>query len=95
MCPSTFLYDPNKTRVWGRLVISLYKRLGLIQVIEAQDAKTGAKSFQATNCTVLNLMLLVFKPMSENNLTICLLVLQVLCSLLAFFIRYGISRFVY
>lgn len=95
MRPSTFLYDPSKTRIWGRMIISLYKRLGLVKIVEEVDAKTGKKSIQVTNCTLVNLMLLIFKPMRENNLTTCLLVCQILCSLVAFFIRYGVSRFVY
>lgn len=51
--------------------------------------------FRVTNCTLVNLMLILFKPMRENNLTTCILVLQLLSSLSAFFIRYAISRFVY
>lgn len=51
--------------------------------------------FKVTNCTLVNLMLIQFNPMGERNLTLCILVLQILCSLFAFFIRYGISKFIY
>lgn len=95
MRPSSFNYDPSKTRVWGRIVVSIYQRLGLVQVTEKEDSKTGKISIEVTNCTLVNLMLLIFKPMRENNLTTCLLVCQILCSLFAFFIRYGVSKFVY
>lgn len=56
---------------------------------------SGRVRLEGTNCTLVNLMLIVFNPMREDNLTKCILVLQLLCSLLAFFIRYGISKFIY
>ena len=67
--------------------------------VESPDQRIGSRRpgvrFKGTNCTLVNLMLLMFKPMREDNLTTCILVLQLLCSLFAFFVRYAISRFVY
>ncbi|TYZ67988.1 hypothetical protein PybrP1_012499 [[Pythium] brassicae (nom. inval.)] len=48
-----------------------------------------------SNYTVLNLFLVVFGPMKENRLVLALLAFQVLCCALAFYIRYGLSSYLY
>jgi hypothetical protein len=60
-----------------------------------KDKDRDQDSFESTNCTLVNLMLVIFGPMRENNLCSCILVFQILCSFIAFFIRYVLSRFFY
>ncbi|CAH0474006.1 unnamed protein product [Peronospora belbahrii] len=48
-----------------------------------------------SNYTIINLFLVMFGPMKENHLVFALLAFQVLCCILAFFIRYGISGYLY
>jgi UDP-N-acetylglucosamine--dolichyl-phosphate N-acetylglucosaminephosphotransferase len=101
--PSTFEYVPSETGFIGRIFVWLYVKFGVIELVpipESSDKKDDDQSkkgprFRGTNCTLVNLMLLIFKPMKENNLTTVILVFQLLCSLVAFLIRYGLSRFIY
>lgn len=96
--PSTFEYDWKETGILGRLFVYFYKKLGVIKLTEVKISDGGdttVSRVEVTNCTLVNLMLLVFNPMREDNLTKCILVFQLLCSLVAFFIRYGISKFIY
>lgn len=92
---STFDYEPKKTGRLGRLFVYLYSKLGLIQLERHPEYTDASPKYNATNCTLINLMLITFSPMRENNLTTVILVLQVVCSLVAFLIRYGMSRFFY
>lgn len=47
------------------------------------------------NLTLINLFLFWFGPMKEEKLTNCLILFQVLCSLLGFVIRYYLVSFIY
>eukprot|EP01027_Heterolobosea_sp_BB2_P004707 GEZU01007239.1.p2 GENE.GEZU01007239.1~~GEZU01007239.1.p2 ORF type:complete len:195 (-),score=73.95 GEZU01007239.1:44-628(-) len=48
-----------------------------------------------TNLTLLNLILIIFGPMTEHNLCIVALSFQCLCCLVAFWIRYHLSTVFY
>mmetsp|Transcript_4707 Transcript_4707/g.4860 ORF Transcript_4707/g.4860 Transcript_4707/m.4860 type:complete len:428 (+) Transcript_4707:188-1471(+) len=50
--------------------------------------KVHRKDTECPNCTLICLTLLVFGPMKEKTLCIVLLIIQTVCSILAFYIRY-------
>lgn len=52
--------------------------------------KVKANDEQCPNCTIINLFLRIFGPMHEKSLCISLLIFQVICSGIAFYIRYFI-----
>ncbi|KAG0369949.1 glycosyl transferase family 4-domain-containing protein [Gamsiella multidivaricata] len=77
----------------GWYCIKLLELLGLTHV--RYDARTGQRPLEMTNLTILNLILLKAGPMSERSLTISVMLVQVICSIVAFFIRYRLVAFVY
>lgn len=50
---------------------------------------------ECNNMTLINLLLKVFGPMHERNLTLLLLLLQILGSAVTFSIRYQLVRLFY
>lgn len=60
-----------------------------------QYRKLETNVYECSNLTILNLMLHIFGPMREKCLTLLLIKCQMLCSLLAFSIRYGLSQLFY
>ncbi|KAF9082641.1 UDP-N-acetylglucosamine--dolichyl-phosphate N-acetylglucosaminephosphotransferase [Mortierella sp. GBA35] len=83
----------SKIKRSGWYCIKILEVLGLTHV--RYDAKTGKRPLEMTNLTLLNLILLKAGPMSERNLTISVMVVQAICSLVAFFIRHRLVAFVY
>ncbi|KAF9182006.1 tunicamycin resistance protein [Haplosporangium sp. Z 27] len=77
----------------GLLCIKILEFLGLTHV--QYDSKTGRRPLEMTNLTLLNLILLKTGPLSERNLTISVMIIQIICSFIAFFIRYKLAAFVY
>ncbi|KAG0029604.1 tunicamycin resistance protein [Podila clonocystis] len=77
----------------GWVCVKILELLGLTEV--TYDHKTGRRPISMTNLTILNAILLRTGPLNERNLTISVMVVQVLCSFLAFFIRYGLVAYVY
>ncbi|KAG0075721.1 tunicamycin resistance protein [Podila epicladia] len=77
----------------GWVCVKILELLGLTEV--TYDHKTGQRPIAMTNLTILNAILLRTGPLNERNLTIGVMVIQILCSLLAFFIRYGLVAYVY
>ncbi|SCZ98065.1 BZ3500_MvSof-1268-A1-R1_Chr3-3g06551 [Microbotryum saponariae] len=73
------------------LFLETCHKFGLVQV--KRDAKGQIEA--VSNFTVLTLIMVWFGPMTEPNLTKCTMGLQVVGSLVAFGIRYGISGWFY
>lgn len=55
---------------------------------EYKRYKMYRNDIECPNCTLICLVLRIFGPMKEKNLCIVLLIIQTLCSFLAFYIRY-------
>ncbi|KAF9279464.1 tunicamycin resistance protein [Mortierella alpina] len=92
--PSSLTPPPNSTlRRPGWVCIKLFEALGLTLV--RYDVKTGKRPLEMTNLTILNLILVKAGPMSERNLTLSVMLIQVVCSLIAFLIRHKLVAFVY
>ena len=75
------------------LLISAMKLLKLAHVIEYIE--DGKEYVQFNNLTLINFMLKVLGPLHERTLTIVLLGFQILCSCLAFTIRYPLALLFY
>nr|SVE74234.1 EOG090X07N9 [Daphnia barbata] len=72
--PSVFQFKESSLNALGRLVLKVYRQLGLVQV---EDKGKNGELSQSTNCTLINLALKLAGPTHEKNLAIGLMVLQV------------------
>jgi UDP-N-acetylglucosamine--dolichyl-phosphate N-acetylglucosaminephosphotransferase len=90
---TTFKVKPTKTKkdVLGLLMIRILEFLNLAQVTRN---KSGA-IVECNNLTLINLILVKFGPMKEETLASHVFAFQVLGSLIAFTIRYGLVHIVY
>ncbi|KAF9582022.1 tunicamycin resistance protein [Lunasporangiospora selenospora] len=77
----------------GWICVKLLEALGLTQV--RYDAQTGQRPIEMTNLTIMNLILLKAGPMSEQNLTLSVMLVQTICSAIAFIIRHQLVIYVY
>ena len=108
-CPRHRLpkYDPNSDTIGmsmnvfkesevkqpGKLVLRAFECLRLIHLRRCE--KDGENYVECNNLTLINFALKLFGPMREQTLTVLLLVFQVICSLVAFFVRYKLAMFFY
>ena len=104
-CPRHRLpkYDPSTDKVGmslatfkakelkplGKLALAIFKPFGLVHM--EQFTKDDESYVTVNNLTIINFILKLFGPMHERSLTILLLVIQVLCSCIAFMIRYQLA----
>ncbi|XP_059140522.1 UDP-N-acetylglucosamine--dolichyl-phosphate N-acetylglucosaminephosphotransferase-like isoform X2 [Physella acuta] len=79
--------------VIGQFFISIYSLLGLITV--QKGTGDGGLYTQVNNFTLNNLMLKLLGPLHERTLVIILLFIQILCSGIAFGIRYQLAKIFY
>lgn len=77
----------------GTFILKVAENLGLLTVRHSED-EDGAFT-ECNNMTLINLLLKVFGPMHERNLTLLLLLLQVVGSAVTFSIRYQLVRLFY
>ena len=75
----------------GRGMIKFLEYFGLVKIIKT---KTG-KWKSCNNLTLLNLILLHFGPMQESDLAWCVCACQIIGSLFAFGVRYGLVHVLY
>uniref|UniRef100_A0A5S6PZU4 UDP-N-acetylglucosamine--dolichyl-phosphate N-acetylglucosaminephosphotransferase n=1 Tax=Trichuris muris TaxID=70415 RepID=A0A5S6PZU4_TRIMR len=106
-CPRHRLpkYDPSKDRLTysvtrfkardlsqlGSRIVGWFQKLGLIAVKE--EVEDGEQVLECSNFTLINLALKLFGPTHEEALALILISLQVVCSLLAFFLRFYLAKF--
>lgn len=77
----------------GQFLIGVMKLLRIAYVEEYEEDGTNYVKFN--NLTLINFMLKLFGPLHERTLTIVLLAFQILCSCLAFTIRYPLALLFY
>lgn len=77
----------------GTFILKVAESLRLVTVHRG-ESEDGAYT-ECNNMTLINLLLKVFGPTHERNLTVLLLLLQVLSSALTFSIRYQLVRLFY
>ncbi|KAH3812754.1 UDP-N-acetylglucosamine--dolichyl-phosphate N-acetylglucosaminephosphotransferase-like [Dreissena polymorpha] len=86
-------FKPKDLNPLGKLCFSLLKLFRVAHIRE----NTGEDGMYAecNNLTLLNLILKFLGPMHERTLVIVLLTIQILCSLVAFGIRYQLAKLFY
>lgn len=86
-------FNPSDLPKLGQLTLFLFRKLKLVTVIQGEgDSK---EEIRMNNLTVINFVLRLTGPTHEQTLTIYILLLQLACSGIAFFIRYGLVHFFY
>lgn len=76
---------------FGMAFINLFVLLRLVSKRPTEKERIYAIS----NFTLINTVLVNFGEMEEESLALCLISLQIISNLLAFFIRYGISSYLF
>ena len=71
--------------------MTVFETFGLAHV--KRNKRT--KSAKVSNFTLINLILVQFGPMTEQNTAISVMVVQTFCSIIAFIVRYGLVHVVY
>ncbi|KAI7852274.1 UDP-N-acetylglucosamine--dolichyl-phosphate N-acetylglucosaminephosphotransferase [Circinella umbellata] len=91
---STVIIQPGTSLrgKFGHLALKILYILGLLKVFKWDD---HGRILECNNLTIINLVLARLGPMSEVNTTRVILGIQVLASLLGFFIRYKLVQYVY
>lgn len=87
---STTEFHINELNPLGKLMVTILKSLKLITWQEMPDGRVITNNF-----TLINFVLVVFGPVHEKVVTQFLMGLQVLCTVLAFAIRYPLASFFY
>jgi len=90
--PSTAEFKDHPPSRLAALILRVFSTLGFVQL--AEDPRSHEIT-ETTNLTILNFFLLRFGPMREDSLVKVLISSQVLGSLLAFLVRYGLAGLVY
>jgi len=91
--PSVFQFKEKSLKPIGRLILKLYELVGLVKIDHVVDSDDG--SSQSSNCTLINFAIKILGPIHERDLVIRLLAFQVLCSGVAFIIRYPLAGLFY
>lgn len=89
--PSTVEFK-HPPRLHANLILSFLSLLGLTRLTHHPETKT---ILSATNLTILNAILVVRGPMSEERLVSECMALQIGGSMIAFGIRYGLAGVFY
>ena len=91
-------FEKEKLGGVGRLCLTLLRvtRLASVREVEIRlDDERSVAMVECNNLTIINLVLRLLGPMREQTLTLVLLAVQVICSLLAFTIRYPLAFLLY
>ncbi|KAH8108709.1 N-acetylglucosaminephosphotransferase [Phellopilus nigrolimitatus] len=90
--PSTITFEDKPPSRLATLVLRLLSAVGLTKLtIRVQDGSIT----EASNLTILNVFLVRLGSMTEKRLVQTLIATQVMCSVLAFVVRYGMAWLVY
>lgn len=87
---STFEIN-HKTPLLAVRIIKIFETFGLVQVQKTKRSKKATVS----NFTLINLILVKFGPMNEENLATAVMLVQIFCSIFAYIVRYGVVHLVY
>nr|XP_012629010.1 UDP-N-acetylglucosamine--dolichyl-phosphate N-acetylglucosaminephosphotransferase isoform X2 [Microcebus murinus] len=89
-------YSKFKTKSLSFLGTFILKVAGSLRLVTVRQSKNEDGEFtECNNMTLINLLLKVFGPIHERNLTLLLLLLQILGSAVTFSIRYQLVRLFY
>lgn len=90
---STVAFKDNQLKVLGRVCLFLFEKLHLVTV--KRYSKDNEDYVECNNLTLINFVLKVFGPLHEQTLTVVLLTIQIICSFIAFVVRYPLALFFY
>jgi len=89
-------YSKFKTKNLSFLGTFILKVADSLQLVTVRQSEHEDGAFtECNNMTLINLLLKVVGPMHERNLTLLLLLLQILGSAVTFSIRYQLVRLFY
>lgn len=86
---STVQFSANEIGPIGHFILKAFSKLSIAKV------RFEGKNIVSNNLTLINFLLIKFGPLHESHLTIALLCVQVVCSGLAFIIRYPLASLFY
>ena len=69
--------------------------LELFRLVDVERDKDTGEMLTCSNLTLMNLVLIKMGPLREPTLVICVVFIQIVSSLIAFFIRYGVVHYFY
>ncbi|XP_037957453.1 UDP-N-acetylglucosamine--dolichyl-phosphate N-acetylglucosaminephosphotransferase [Teleopsis dalmanni] len=87
---STVTFRAEELNFIGKQMVNIFRFLKLISWKDHADGRITTNNF-----TLINFVLVIFGPVHENIVTYMLLGLQVICSIVAFFIRYPLANLFY
>ncbi|XP_026812799.1 UDP-N-acetylglucosamine--dolichyl-phosphate N-acetylglucosaminephosphotransferase [Rhopalosiphum maidis] len=90
LSPSYAECNNNSISTIGKMCLKLFSIFKIIHIEEKSDG-----NIKCNNLTLINLCLLKIGPTNEKTLTIILLIIQFVCSLFAFIIRYPLASLFY
>ena len=93
--PKTGFVEPSQVnikdlRFLGKLVVRIFTLLGLLAHKKDEEGNPTVNNF-----TLINLVLVKFGPMREDRATLWIVAIQIVCSILAFAIRYPLTWVIY
>lgn len=95
--PSTNLLETSKTQfkvdelnIIGRLCVKIFR---LMRIIDWNETDNGVVT--TNNFTLINFLLIVMGPQHEQRLTYYLLIVQIMCTMVAFIVRYPLAKYFY
>jgi len=83
-------FPAAKLKPLGSTILSVFNKMGIAHVITIK-AEGEEEMVECNNLTLINFTLKLTGPMHEERLTISLLVMQVVCSLVGFAVRYPLA----
>ncbi|KRZ77284.1 putative endochitinase [Trichinella papuae] len=88
--PNVTSFRCDELSFFGKHVMRLYTALGLVSTkVQLVD---GVETVTCNNFTLINLLLKVYGPTHEKVLVVRLLIIQVLCNIFAFFLRFYMAK---
>jgi len=90
---STVEFKASDLKFLGKLCLYVLSWVGLGPL--RKFTKDSEEYIEINNFTLINLLLRLCGPTHEQRLTICILVIQIACSCLAFLIRYPLAKLFY
>ncbi|XP_064397262.1 UDP-N-acetylglucosamine--dolichyl-phosphate N-acetylglucosaminephosphotransferase-like [Halichondria panicea] len=87
-------FHSSELSILGAAILKLLSMLKLVSM-ETIKSGEGKGKIRVNNLTLINFVLMCIGPVHEATLTTIMLGIQVLGSVIAFFIRYGLVKFFY
>lgn len=87
---SKTIFRYNDLNALGKIFAKLFKLLHIIEWHENNDGIVTSNNF-----TIINFVIKLYGPIHERHLTNVLISVQILCSLIAFIIRYPLACYFY